>query len=273
MFFTVGNVIRRNNTDDEFRQWGKMVSDALASLGLVKTADTGQINWASVARPTSTSQSMGYEIWRFNDALQSTSPIFFKLEYGGSPSSASAPAMWVTPGQGSNGSGTITVNAGSTYRRIIQTDTPVVATTYTSYFSSNTGQFVMGLWSESTQSQVFGIERSNDTAGVSTDSYFTTIVQANQLTQPKIGESPGWDSHLRATPPALLGTIDQKRPVFEQRPYLGGWGKPLTLVMGIDGNQWANESYQNFNVQIYGKTYIYKVLPYISDDNLAIRWE
>lgn len=93
-------------TDADFRAWGSALSAGLASAGLVKTADTGQIDWVTVARAAG-GTSAGYEVWRMNDAMQATKPVFFKLEYGSGPST-SVPHMWLTVGGGSNGSGTIT---------------------------------------------------------------------------------------------------------------------------------------------------------------------
>lgn len=92
--------------DAEFRDWGGSFSAALASVGLVQTADTGQINWSTVTRAAA-STAAGYEIWRFNDSAQSAFPIFIKIEYG-SRSSNLVPCVWITVGTGSNGSGTIT---------------------------------------------------------------------------------------------------------------------------------------------------------------------
>lgn len=94
------------NTDTDFRAWGSALSAGLASAGLVQTADTGQINWTTVARAAA-NDSAGYEIWRMADAMQATKPVFIKLEYG-SGSSSGVPFMWLTVGSGSNGSGTIT---------------------------------------------------------------------------------------------------------------------------------------------------------------------
>lgn len=93
-------------TDAGFRAWGSALPAGLASAGLVQTADTGQIDWATVTRAAA-NNSAGYEIWRMDDAMQATKPVFFKLEYG-SGSTSSVPCMWLTVGGGSNGSGAIT---------------------------------------------------------------------------------------------------------------------------------------------------------------------
>ncbi len=93
-----------NNSDAEFRSWGSSVSQSLGLVGLVQTADTGQINWTTAIQPGSNTAA-GYEIWRFTD-----STVFLKIEYGsgsgtGTPRSL---GLWLTVGTGSNGSGTLT---------------------------------------------------------------------------------------------------------------------------------------------------------------------
>lgn len=92
--------------DAEFRAWGSMFSGALAAVGMVKTSDTGQINWSTATRAAS-GGTAGYEIWRMGDAMQSVFPVFIKFEYG-SMAVNSTPGMRITVGSGSNGSGSIT---------------------------------------------------------------------------------------------------------------------------------------------------------------------
>ena len=95
-----------HTSDAGFRAWGSEFHAQMVSIGLTLTSDTGQINWTTVTRPAIT-VSAGYEIWRFNDTLQATTPIFIKLEYG-TGGTATYPTMWITVGNGSNGSGTLT---------------------------------------------------------------------------------------------------------------------------------------------------------------------
>ena len=95
-----------HDTDAAFRTWGSAISSALTTIGLTNTSDTGQINWTTVTRPTANTMA-GYEIWRFNDTLQSTRPIFIKLEYG-TGSNVLYPHMVASIGTGSDGAGTLT---------------------------------------------------------------------------------------------------------------------------------------------------------------------
>jgi hypothetical protein len=97
----------------DFRAWGSDLSASFANVGLVKTADTGQIDWVTVTRPVVGNTAAGYEIWRFTD-----SSVYLKIEYGTGGGLAS-PGMWLTVGTGSSGSGTLTGTVSD--RRIIHT--------------------------------------------------------------------------------------------------------------------------------------------------------
>lgn len=120
MTYATASLAPTQGTDAAFRAWGSGISALLAAAGLVQTADTGQINWATVTRPTLANTSQGYEIWRFPDALQATRPIFLKIEYG-SGTNSGVPQMWVTVGTATDGAGTLSAHAsfpGSTIARV-----------------------------------------------------------------------------------------------------------------------------------------------------------
>lgn len=100
-----------SSTDALFRAWGSGLSAAFQAAGLVQTTDTGQVNWSTVTRLTTilTEAINGYEIYRFNDSLQATKPVFIKVEYGtvnGNPS-ISSPVIAVTLGTATNGAGAL----------------------------------------------------------------------------------------------------------------------------------------------------------------------
>lgn len=105
-YFEDNTISHDITTDAGFRAWGQMVHDGFLAVGLVNTADTGQIDLRTVATPGTNGTFAGYEIWRFDDADQATEPIYFKFEYGRG-GLASNPNYRITVGTGSNGSGTI----------------------------------------------------------------------------------------------------------------------------------------------------------------------
>lgn len=122
---TFTTVVDHSN-DATFRAWGAEFDAKLTVLGLVQTADTGQINWVTVTRPA-TSTAGGYTVWRFPD-----SSLYLKFEYG-TGTGATTPQMWVTVGTGSNGAGTITGQASTRAIWTGQTAPASAVTTYTSY--------------------------------------------------------------------------------------------------------------------------------------------
>jgi hypothetical protein len=164
-------VIMSNSSNANFRAWGSWMSSTLTTLGFPKTADTGQVDWTTVTAPGAGSTSSGYEIRTFNDSLQSTSAVYFKLEWG-SGTNASTPQMWITVGSGSDGAGTITGSA--TVARATITNGAFVATSslttpsYAFADSAGTG-FAFAMWpsgdTSSNAGWVFGLERWRDSSG------------------------------------------------------------------------------------------------------------
>ena len=98
------NVPFHSTTNDALRIWGRAVSDGFVAVGMVKTSDTGQIDWDTAIAPNSANRVVGYEMFRFNDALQDSAPIFLKIEYGDG-SYAGNPAFWITICRRTDGAG------------------------------------------------------------------------------------------------------------------------------------------------------------------------
>ena len=148
-------------SDAIFRTTGAALKAALAAVGLVQTSDTGQINWTTVTAPVSSNAYIGYEIWRLNDALQSTYPVFFKIEWACGSSGTTYLTIGLTVGTGSNGSGTL-INPG-----------PKLTTSYNSnassaqhYLCGDTDRFILYLAAgASAYGGVFFVERFKDVYG------------------------------------------------------------------------------------------------------------
>lgn len=94
-----------NASDALFRAWGSAVSTALGQM-LTRVTQTGEINWATVNTTAGANTFQGFEVYRLNDSLQSTAPLFFKFEYGSGAASA-IPAIRLTIGKSVDGSGVI----------------------------------------------------------------------------------------------------------------------------------------------------------------------
>ncbi len=105
-FFEDNTITHDVTTVGAFRAWASMIAKGLEEVGLVQTADTGQINLVTVELPA-TSTFAGYQIWRFNDSQQEAEPIYLKIEYGRGAANA-RPNLRLQWGRGSNGTGTLT---------------------------------------------------------------------------------------------------------------------------------------------------------------------
>jgi hypothetical protein len=152
-----------NSSDAAFRAWGSAIGTALTAAGWVQTSDTGQINWTTVLAPVATQTVQGYELWRMNDTLQATTPIFLKLEFG-SGTVATNPSIWFQLASGSLGDGRL---GGQPTTRFQLTAT--ASTASTSYFSGDTNRWSMALHtSSSALTHCLVIERTHDASGVDT---------------------------------------------------------------------------------------------------------
>lgn len=96
--------------DADFQAFCTGIHNMLTTAGLVQTTDTGQMNPATVLRPAINSFA-GYLMYRFNDALQATVPLFLKLEYGIS-GNATLAALRLSVASATNGAGAM---AGTVY--------------------------------------------------------------------------------------------------------------------------------------------------------------
>lgn len=175
-------------SDAGFRTWiQEFITAFVTTLTVTQTADTGQINTATVTRPAVINTAAGYVIFRFNDTAQATSPIFMKFEFGTGAIQPTSPNMWLTVGTGSNGTGTIT-GTTTTRFQIFGAVAPSVVTNFVSRYCYNATQGIM--WMSFKQGAVasgslggFKIERSNNAAGaVTTDAY--TILTQGSATSP-----------------------------------------------------------------------------------------
>lgn len=185
-----------NTTNAGFQAWYNEIITQLLAVGLTQTTDTGQIG-ATAALP-GTSTSAGFTIWKFNDTLQGTAPLFIKLEFG-TGSAAGSPQVWLTIGTGTNGAGTLTGTISARIQCAGNTAPISTSTLYVSrwMYSATLGILWMGCKynAETTVgpngAQIgFIISRSNDATGASTgDAFFTITCCANGGTGNASGNS------------------------------------------------------------------------------------
>ena len=70
------------STDARFRAFIQFVDGALAGGGWVHTADTGQLDPTTATHPAASNTVVGYRMYRMDDTLQATKPVFLKLGFG-----------------------------------------------------------------------------------------------------------------------------------------------------------------------------------------------
>lgn len=177
-------VLNTQFSDDAgFRAFAQGIAAQLAACGLVKTADTGQIDLTTATKPTLSSTAAGYEIYRFNDALQASVPIFVKVEYGTGINSGGGGLWFTVAVGGTNGAGTLTGQVGS--RRQVYAG---VLGLNNSYASGSMGGVEQGrvnlFWNYNPANVNSGtfvaIERPKDSTGAATaDGVHTMFVNNN----------------------------------------------------------------------------------------------
>ena len=160
-------LIGSNDTDAHFQAWIGFVDSLLTTTGgWVNTSDTGQTPVASFLHPTVTASKQGYRVYRMNDALQATAPVFMRIDFGSGSGSATYVYMWVTIGTGTDGAGNITgllVNQlGITQNQASPTQSN------NSYGSAASARFSMALFIQGTNPSIliiFTLERTKDASG------------------------------------------------------------------------------------------------------------
>lgn len=95
-------------TTAQQQAWVTEIGQGMLNIGLTQTGDTGQMAIpCTTVFGGATTTVYGYYMFRFNDALQGSAPIFFKIEVGVG-SNVNIPLVYLTVGTGTNGSGTVT---------------------------------------------------------------------------------------------------------------------------------------------------------------------
>lgn len=130
-----------SNTDAAFRSWGSALSAQIGGI-LTRVPQSSDIAWATVLKPANNNSFSGSEVFRFNDPLQSTHPIFIKIGYG-SGNTAAAAGIQVTVGKSADGAG----NIGGVLQTAIGTISLQGAetTTQNCYISGGSSWFALSL--------------------------------------------------------------------------------------------------------------------------------
>lgn len=263
-----------NGTDADFRLWTQFIEDTLITTGLwVLTSDTGQTPPGSLVHPTVANTKMGYRIYRMDDPLQATAPVFMRLDFGPGTAGVNVPAFWVTIGMGSDGAGNITnklwdggLAPGASVAATTNNTTPC-----NSYGSAAPNRVSLGLFAQTSPSLpvVFCVERTKNALGadtadglllVYTSSGQQSSVDGSRYIILATGVQPTIESGLAYILTSLnpsatyggdlgVGVISHFKGVAQQ---------PGTNFMVVNSGDVGVEG--SFNLTLYGQTRTYQQL-------------
>lgn len=162
--------IAQNSDDSEFQDWTQKMHNSILAVGIPDVSASGAItDFGSLTRPAANGVA-GYKIYSFDDALQATAPVFFKLEYGVGASNNRC-GMYYTVGVTHDGSGSVTGSNPFTSREQIA-NSAQDPTIHQWFVGGDTNYLVLTSALRDLEGQldgpggfVFAIERGHDTAG------------------------------------------------------------------------------------------------------------
>lgn len=245
---TTTTVINHTATAN-YRVWVAEIIAQLLAVGLTQTADTGQVNTATVTKPAGSTLN-AYAIFRFNDTAQATSPVFIKLRFGTGNGTANSPGLNIQVGTGSNGAGTLTGSVTDEVAVSNWSDPASTVATYLSRFCYSATAGYLGMTWKIGASGVnislggFHIYRSADnTATVTTDSvhllsngnnavgitssagYLQVISYLNSTVYSSAFSgswpNPHWTKWPLLVPQTSFAGNVQTAPVYQYTPVLG----------------------------------------------------
>lgn len=160
-----------NSSDANFRAWGSWLSAQLAAMGwtLVGSVFATGTDWTDVTAPASANTARVTELWRMNDALQASAPLYMLLDYG-EGSVADTPGYRIRLGTGGSAPTTLTGQFYDTTATFIAASA-TNANSMTHYISGTSSRFSVAFcvsgtsWANSNPLG-FAIERRKDADGV-----------------------------------------------------------------------------------------------------------
>jgi hypothetical protein len=248
------------STDANFRSWVNFIHNTfLLSGAWLDAGDSGQMNVSTVTRPTAANTSQGYRVYKMNDGLQSTAPVFVKIEFGSS-GNANYPNIWVTIGTGTNGAGTL---SGVIFARTAITTGSVNGTIGTCYGSASNNRLTLAMWTTiSNQTWWLSIERSKDNTGADTNAglYFawgTGAINHSSQYLPFSGAIPiaetGLQFILSTNNPTVFGTSVGAGLMI---PMAGVGLAPGYNIAIVNSSDFAN--YSQFTLNVWSVNHVYQ---------------
>lgn len=108
------NIVFSNATDAAFRTWVTAVKAALSAIGLSNTADTGQIDTATVLTPSAANQNRGSAVYTPNDG---STDYYMVFGFGSSSAGALSPQIYLDIGWATDGASNLIGSQRSSQQR------------------------------------------------------------------------------------------------------------------------------------------------------------
>jgi hypothetical protein len=237
---------------------------AFIAAGWVQTTDTGQIDLTTnVATPA---LGASYQMYRADDALQATAPIFCRVSMNGGGHAA----FTVQLGTSTNGAGTLT----GTVTTIVTNNYNGIAAAssfpHNGFSYGDPGNIWVAMNARIVQTsalgflQFFAIERSKDLAGVDTGDYVTLLMgganaahryQSIHYTHGLTNAELFWPVPFPYTSlSSAFGGFGGALPVL---PMFGKIARPMMNVAVCKINDY--QDFSNVPIVTYGATRYYKV--------------
>jgi hypothetical protein len=194
------------------RIWGAELNAELTAAGLTQTTDTGQVNWTTAVLPSNGGTTIGYEIWKFNDTLQTTAPIFIKIIYAGGSIQTYWPGISFQVGTGSNGSGTLTGTVDTLASANVYGTVASNTTAYPTYicYNATTGFFGIAYKIGSGIPGFFSVQRTVDSSAAPTaDGCFVYSATYSSASNQGAAITMGWMHGIRFAATASTQTSHQ----------------------------------------------------------------
>lgn len=157
------------------------LSKTNAAIALASDSGTGTVAAKSTALARGDTV---YQMWRFNDSLQATTPVYLKLTFGSYNNiygyKVLGPLFWIGVGTGTDGAGTLYNGyvGGSTTKDFSASSNENSSATITPtdcYVAGDAGRLTMLLWRNASFPVFYNIERTKDAAGNDTSAGVQTI--------------------------------------------------------------------------------------------------
>jgi hypothetical protein len=263
-------------TDADLRSWLVALKACFEAIGLVHVPSTGEIDTTTIVRSATVGVDYGWQMWRFNDSLQATRPVFLRVVYGNSTLAATTLRINVRMGQAHDGVGNLTGATTSTANNVINVGN---VTDFRPLMGSGGDGYVavcVGTGSAAASAaSFFSVERSRSASGAATDAFvcsiwFTGVTTTSGSQVLTLGEdgSPGIVTAAAATLQTNQTMVWSDTVGFSAvYPMLGAPQNPSVGFIVVHTNDFvddstivaprygANRTYRHLGVRSLNKTF------------------